>query len=1201
MLDTPLPQHGLLQWANSIRLNMATDSGRETFQQQVQSHGFLFLDDYLDNILAGAKQDPLIELVKTPGRRKVISKKPKLASKLGNPISFSLLGPAHDDPDEEQPTESLSNGDTTRLAAANLDILEAPPNNRQADGSRHTESHLTSAPSEAHPLTGPTQSLPVPSNHDSNDLSIIQEDEEEPMDTREPAPDVVSEAPKIGPQDRDLSETIEARSESGRASVPPMPPKSPSEYHSAQATPVSPSFPKQTITAIDRVISEGNTADKYILPKAETPVPDRESSLPIPPSSSDADVFDMQVPLKDEESAQGAPGMSIPSLPEVAPIRKSIRSMREHGSMGTTLGTVTPGVAGKRTSWLMKAREVKALDATGKKANTVQPAPSTTLPTQNHIPSSTSKRKSGDATETLNLKDNLDAEERKAKVPRTMVNDVAPRPKAAVRPGELPDSKSKAVSASEQSSESFETHAASPSPQGVLDRLKKTVEGLGARVTKVTSKNGEDSVMANAIAEAKAAAEARIAERYNEDETRTSTVASQTQRLSSEPAVDIKMEIESEVASSSTREDKRLSISELFPSGGRVKEKHKVPSKPLPFSSSMSVPTPPAASSRYSTSTTPPHSPPPDIPSSTLVFSKPPPVFVPPAPSGGRPLPSPPAKEYAFKPTFSAQPHLGLGLTSPSSFPGFKTTARPLTTHSTMESVRSETVFDKHDDIPAWMPNTQDTEFTTYGSQSQQEQTMNICDEDDSWPVDEKLAAGVQWTYGGGMSKDDSMTWSTLPSQSQRADTGPLSKAKEAATTQDTQDLPQDVAQSQDARGIPGAFDVEMADDEYDEGPEPEPTDDDLEEIVNNKPKSGLYTEHKSFRPQSQMSMASSSSSQSQSQSQGGFLTQATKLLSNALGGTTKKKPEVKKVLQMSANAAKKKQQEEADRKAARLKEMETRRQVALQRKVEEEKAKALEEKRKLKEEMERRKREREEMSDKRPLKSAQPPKKEEEKPTKKPESEKKPSILKKTTSSTMLNKSQPKSALKPATTFSSMTTPSTSEQPAASSSGKYIGDTSKLPKATPASSLKGKSKMPPHMAEDELSQPSQMIQGKMVARVKARVEAANPESVVPSESIELPDINSEYSDSEDEDRVRTYNPPDWAQSPDLKHALELQSTINPDDIFGPVRPLRMEEMFKNTGTKNKFRARSSSANWTGTDMLTLQEEREYAKRMGFK
>lgn len=45
--------------------------------------------------------------------------------------------------------------------------------------------------------------------------------------------------------------------------------------------------------------------------------------------------------------------------------------------------------------------------------------------------------------------------------------------------------------------------------------------------------------------------------------------------------------------------------------------------------------------------------------------------------------------------------------------------------------------------------------------------------------------------------------------------------------------------------------------------------------------------------------------SSSSSQSQGGFLNQASKLFSSALG-TNKKKPEVKKVMQLAAVAAKK-------------------------------------------------------------------------------------------------------------------------------------------------------------------------------------------------------------------------------------------------------------------------------------------------------
>ena len=55
----------------------------------------------------------------------------------------------------------------------------------------------------------------------------------------------------------------------------------------------------------------------------------------------------------------------------------------------------------------------------------------------------------------------------------------------------------------------------------------------------------------------------------------------------------------------------------------------------------------------------------------------------------------------------------------------------------------------------------------------------------------------------------------------------------------------------------------------------------------------------------------------------------------------------------------------------------------------------------------------------------------------------------------------------------------------------------------------------------------------------------------------------------------------------------------NPDEIFGPIKPLNMEELFK--VRNGKFRARTSSANWNGGDRLTRAEEMEYAKRMGFK
>ena len=52
-----MAHQGLLSWANSVRLTMVQDPGRQGFKDDVQRNGFLFLDDYLDNILSGAKQE----------------------------------------------------------------------------------------------------------------------------------------------------------------------------------------------------------------------------------------------------------------------------------------------------------------------------------------------------------------------------------------------------------------------------------------------------------------------------------------------------------------------------------------------------------------------------------------------------------------------------------------------------------------------------------------------------------------------------------------------------------------------------------------------------------------------------------------------------------------------------------------------------------------------------------------------------------------------------------------------------------------------------------------------------------------------------------------------------------------------------------------------------------------------------------------
>lgn len=145
-------------------------------------------------------------------------------------------------------------------------------------------------------------------------------------------------------------------------------------------------------------------------------------------------------------------------------------------------------------------------------------------------------------------------------------------------------------------------------------------------------------------------------------------------------------------------------------------------------------------------------------------------------------------------------------------------------------------------------------------------------------------------------------------------------------------------------------------------------------------------------------------------------------------------------------------------------------------------------------------------------------------------------------------------------------------------------------PAPVPATA-KGKGKM---TADPEDTQSKKATQSQMALRA----ERLKMEPPIASETIELPEPNSEYSDSEDEGQ-RKPEAPEWTQSPELRAALESQSKVNPDDIFGPVRPLRMEDIFR-TRT-SRFRARTSSANWSGPDGLKQEEEREYARRMGFQ
>ena len=96
-------------------------------------------------------------------------------------------------------------------------------------------------------------------------------------------------------------------------------------------------------------------------------------------------------------------------------------------------------------------------------------------------------------------------------------------------------------------------------------------------------------------------------------------------------------------------------------------------------------------------------------------------------------------------------------------------------------------------------------------------------------------------------------------------------------------------------------------------------------------------------------------------------------------------------------------------------------------------------------------------------------------------------------------------------------------------------------------------------IAKSAPSQPGpsqQRVQQQQQAR-----EAHPPAPVeVEPEPFELPEVDSEYSDSDEEEQAKKAAArPGWTHSPNLRQALNVQATFDPDELFGEIPALRME------------------------------------------
>jgi Inner centromere protein, ARK binding region len=116
------------------------------------------------------------------------------------------------------------------------------------------------------------------------------------------------------------------------------------------------------------------------------------------------------------------------------------------------------------------------------------------------------------------------------------------------------------------------------------------------------------------------------------------------------------------------------------------------------------------------------------------------------------------------------------------------------------------------------------------------------------------------------------------------------------------------------------------------------------------------------------------------------------------------------------------------------------------------------------------------------------------------------------------------------------------------------------------------------------------------------QVNPLSSPKLIPSTTL-LVSSNNRYSDSEDDSpKKASIVKPAWAESPVLMAHLKRQQMINPDDVFGEIKPPAIDDIFKNNNRRghSTFRPRSSSANWNGQDKLTREEIEEYARTMGY-
>jgi hypothetical protein len=537
------------------------------------------------------------------------------------------------------------------------------------------------------------------------------------------------------------------------------------------------------------------------MPAVSSPVTHERDALTaplpvIPVSNSASALTTMFVPLNDspprtQAHKSSTPG--FPTLPAPSPLRKSMRVPQEAAAVSVIPSTTpapAPAPLGKRTSWLMKAREAKAMEGAATRSSALGNMTTAAVPSNMAAPcmSTAVKRKSGEMLGVLSYAPDKNGDQRKSKVAKSTEADIAPliskeKGKAIER---VPPAVKAKLAHTVAPTHNVQSHDMDVDEQlvplndadGFIGQFKRTVEGLGARASKSMGKSLGGAAAAAALAEARAAAEARVAERnkvngkVNDPGAPSEANVSPARQLSA--TLTPPQHDRSSVPTSQTEETgRRLSLSDLVPDTEKFRESR-------PAMKTTQVPYSHIQTNKgdESISTTPPNSPPSQRRSSLVkpagpVFNKQP-VFMPPT-SKQTSTASERPKDFVFNlpmSKFALPASMSLGvparLTSPPS--GLRPPLQggsQVSAQSSQASLFSDTAFDQDSEVPAWMPSTQDTSYNV-DSQPRDAKLTALDDDDDSWPLEEKLAAAEQgWRPFDFNNVDKEDTWSSLPTESQ--------------------------------------------------------------------------------------------------------------------------------------------------------------------------------------------------------------------------------------------------------------------------------------------------------------------------------------------------------------------------------------------------------------------------------------------------